>query len=149
MADVPPSGISPIRAKASRKLADSVATTRSAARAVEQPTPAATPFDRRDHGLRAAGHGADDPVGGVECAHVEPLVRVLAGDVGARAERRAGPGDDDDPDVVVRRGVLEPLGQGDGQLAAERVEHGGPVEGEPERAAVARLDQEVVSLQQR
>ena len=149
VADVPPSGISPIRAKASRKLADSVATTRSAARAVEQPTPAATP-------LTAATTGLGQPVTARTIRLAASRARTSNRSCASSPEMSApalnagaGAGDDDDPDVVVRRGVLEPLGQGDGQLAAERVEHGGPVEGEPERAAVARLDQEVVSLQQR
>ena len=149
VADVPPSGISPMRAKASRKLADSAATTRSAARAVEQPTPAATPLTAATTGLgqpvtartiRLAASRARTSNRSCASSPEMSAPALNAGPVPVRTTTRTS---------SFERGVLEPLGQGDGQLAAERVEHGGPVEGEPECAAVARLDQEVVSLQQR
>ena len=63
--------------------------------------------DRGHDRLGAARDGPDDPVGGVERADVEALVGVLAGDVGAGAERRSGAGQHDDPHVVAAAGRLE------------------------------------------
>ena len=51
VAVAPPSGISPILVNASVSAADSVATTRSQASAVDMPTPAAMPFRPHTTGL--------------------------------------------------------------------------------------------------
>ena len=51
VAVAPPSGISPIRANASRNDADSAATMMSEASAAEQPTPAAMPLTAASTGL--------------------------------------------------------------------------------------------------
>ena len=136
VAVAPPSGISPIRANASRNDADSVATTMSAASAAEQPTPGGDAVDGGHDRLVEVHDRPDDPVGPVEGGDVEVLVGVGAGDVGAGAERRAGAGHRHHAYVVARGRLLDQPGQVVGHLAGERVEHLGAVQGQPERAVL-------------
>ena len=89
VAVAPPSGISPILVKASVSAADSVATTRSQASAVDMPTPAAIPLSAAHHRLVELGDRPDQHVGAVDGAGVVVLLRVLPAEVGARRERGA------------------------------------------------------------
>ena len=136
VAVAPPSGISPIRAKASRNDADSVATMMSAARAAEQPTPAATPLTAATTGLSR-----------FTIARMIRLARsravtskcswALAPEMSAPVlNAGAGAGHRHHAYVVARGRLLDEPGQVVGHLAGERVEHLGPVQGQPEGAVL-------------
>src|SRR5882757_4373720 len=130
----PPSGVKPILEKASRKNADSAATTRSEARAIEQPMPAAGPLTAEITGFRSRRNAR---ISGPLISRNSFSMTERRTNIGSRTESTSGSGEHDCAHAVVRVRRSDQVEQLDRGTGVERIEHVGTVEPDTQNATSA------------